>query len=208
MTATLPTPTTVEAPRKRYNGVKMTLEEFLRLPDDGVEREYLNGRAYENDEVYEMTKRNRRHCRTAANISTFLKIWADQQPKPRGEVLTGEIGVRLRPKSDVHVGMDVAYLSPELSEATPEDAVYVAGVPIVAVEIASPSDTFDRIKDTVDDYLDAGVTAVWILNPYDRTVAIYRAGEPVRLLNEEGRLENESYLPGFAVAVADLFAKS
>lgn len=207
MTATLPSPTTEQATRNRYNGVKMTLEEFLRLPDDGVEREYLSGTVYENDEVYEMTKRNRRHCRTAATISKLLGNWIDNQPEPRGEVLTGEIGVKLRPKAKAHVGMDVAYLSPELSEATPEDAVYVIGVPVLAVEIASPSDTFDRIHDTVDDYLDAGVTAVWILNPYDRTLAIYQADEPVRLLNEKGRIKDQSYLPGFAVGVADLFAK-
>ena len=204
--------TTLESPpqqtgRKSYNGVTMTLEEFLQLPDDGVEREYLNGRVYENDEVYEMTKRNRRHCRAASKLDGRLQQWLEQQPEPRGEVLSGEVGVKLRPDTDTHVGMDLAYLSPELSEATPEDAVYVEGVPTLAVEIASPSDTVERIHDTVDDYLAAGVAAVWVLNPYDRTLAIYQKDQAVRLLNENQQLNDEPYLPGFAVEVAALFAK-
>ena len=154
-----------------------------------------------------MTVRNRRHCRTVANVSAYLSEWVRQQPEPRGEVLTGEIGVRLDPASESHVGIDVAYISPELSEATPEEAVWVAGVPVLTVEILSPSDTVQDIMEKVNAYVTAGVVAAWVLNPYDRTLAIHRHGRAVRVLGADERVEGEDYLPGFAVGIAELFDK-
>src|SRR5688572_3039530 len=115
----------------------MTTEELLALPDDGVDRELIRGQLRERP----MTKRSRPHSRTEAMIAHLLLEWSRRQPKPHGEVLSGEAGVRIRKNPDTTVGIDVCYVSPETAAGTPENASWVDGPPVLAVEILSRSDT-------------------------------------------------------------------
>ncbi|MBX6312792.1 MAG: Uma2 family endonuclease [Isosphaeraceae bacterium] len=88
----------------------------------------------------------------------LLKLWLDTQPEPRGEVLSGEAGFRLRGTKDSPVGIDVAYASsPELVTATGAEERIYDGPPVLAVEILSPSDTQEEVVEKVDLYLEAGV---------------------------------------------------
>jgi Uma2 family endonuclease len=115
----------------------MTTEEFLALPDDGTERMLIRGQLWEKP----VTRRNPRHGHSESRIAQYLWNWLDLQLEPRGEVFDGEIGFRLRRNPDSTVGIDVAYISAELSAALPEDASLIDGSPVLAVEILSPSNT-------------------------------------------------------------------
>ena len=95
----------------------MTTEEMLALPDDGIDRELIEGRLREKP----MTMRNRRHSRLEIRIGRFLDCWLDTQTEPFGEVVGGEAGFRLRRDPDTSVGIDVAYVSPETIANTPGD---------------------------------------------------------------------------------------
>src|SRR5690242_760867 len=112
-----------------------TTEEMLALPDDGMDRELIRGQLRERP----MTMRNRRHSRIEARVSHDLVRWLDTQPEPRGEVVAGEAGFRLRRDPDSSVGIDVAYVSAEVAAATPERSAFFEGPPVLAVEILSPS---------------------------------------------------------------------
>ncbi len=46
--------------------------------------------------------------------------------------------------------------------------------PLLCVEILSPEDTLSRTNARVQDYLDFGVPVVWVVDPRERTVWIYR----------------------------------
>ena len=81
----------------------LTTEQLLAMPDDGKERWLIHGELREKV----MTRRNRGHSRLEAVIAKLLGVWNDQQPPPRGEVLVGEAGVRLRRNPDTTVGIDV-----------------------------------------------------------------------------------------------------
>jgi hypothetical protein len=85
----------------------MTVEQFLALPDDGVERDLIRGELREKP----TTRRNRLHARTEARIGYFLLAWLEQQPSPRGDVLSGEVGCILRHEPATTVGIDVVYVS-------------------------------------------------------------------------------------------------
>jgi Uma2 family endonuclease len=154
-----------------------------------------------------MTKRNRKHSRALIKLGRILGNWLDMQPEPRGELVGGEAGFHIRRDPDTGVGIDLAYLSPELSAATPEDAVYVDGVPVLAVEVLSPSEKLEDILDKVREYLSAGVAQVWLVEPEFRTVTVYRAGAEPQLFNAHAELSGEPELPGFRVKVADIFSK-
>ena len=77
---------------------------------------------------------------------------------------------------------------------------------MLLVEILSPSDTQEQIDEKIDDYLRAGVAVVWIIDPHDKTVLIYRKGAAPELVNINQELCGDPELPGFRVPVAQIFA--
>jgi Uma2 family endonuclease len=189
----------------------MTAEEFLALPDDGVERWLIRGKLREKPATCSpggkpMTVRNRWHSKMMTAISHFLEAWRRTQPEPRGEVLSGEAGCRLRGTADSIVGIDVAYISAEVAARPSEETALIDGVPILVVEILSPSDTQEEIDEKIDEYLRAGVALVWVIDTHDRTVTIYRPNEEPELVNVRQELTAEPHLPGFRVRVGELFA--
>src|SRR5947209_2923066 len=95
----------------------MTTEEMLALPDDGVERWLIRGQLREKP----MTVRNRWHSRLVVRLGKLLDNWLDQRPLPRGSVLGGEAGCRLRRTPDSTVGIDVVYIGPELAAQESDD---------------------------------------------------------------------------------------
>jgi Uma2 family endonuclease len=54
-------------------------------------------------------------------------------------------------------------------------------------------------------WVETGVRITWIVHPDQRTVAVYEPGGVVHLVRNDGRLDGGDVLPGFRVAVADLF---
>ncbi len=179
----------------------VTTEELLALPSDGVDRWLIRGRLREKP----MTVRNRWHSCIMGHVTYFLRAWLEQQSGPRGAVLVGEAGCRLRRTPDSTVGIDVVYIGPDLAAQEPADTSLIDGVPVLAVEILSPEDTVEEINEKVDEYLAASVPLVWVIDPHDRTVLVYRPGAEPELFNVRQDLSGEPHLPGFRVPVAEFF---
>jgi Uma2 family endonuclease len=179
----------------------MTTEEMLALPENGMDRELINGELRE----YPMTKRNQWHSGTEANIAYYLKGWRDQNADRGGRVVSGEAGFRLRRNPDTTVGIDVAYISAEVVANTPREAAFFEGPPVLAVEILSPSDRQEEIAEKVRAYLETGVALVWLVDPEFRTVLVHRPDAEPELFNVRQELAGGAHLPGFRVAVAKLF---
>jgi len=189
--------------------IRMTTEEMLALPDDGTERWLIAGelrerRPTEGKRSYGLL-RDRRHSRAMIRVGKFLDNWLDEQPQPRGQVLGGEAGVRLSHDPETTVGIDVAYVSAEVIVQQTGDTTLIDGVPTLAVEILSPKDTVEDIHEKMMVYRQAGVPLVWVLDPYDQTVTVYRADAEPALFNVRQELSGEPHLPGFRVPVARLF---
>jgi Uma2 family endonuclease len=183
----------------------MTTEEMLALPDDGTDRWLIAGELRERSKERAMTRRNRLHCRVTTRVAKFLDNWLDEQPGPRGQVLTGEAGVILERNPDSTVGVDVTYVSADVMARQTEDSTQIEGIPTLAVEILSPNDTFEEVNEKIDTYLAAGVPIVWIIDPYRRTVTVYRPDTEPELFTVRSELAAEPHLPGFRVPVARLF---
>jgi Uma2 family endonuclease len=181
----------------------MTAEELLALPDDGIDRELIRGELREHP----ISTRSAPHCRATANLNGLIWSWWRTQPEPRGELYTGDIRIRLQRDPDTFVGIDLAYISAELASRTPEDALFIDGIPVLAIEIFSPSDTVAEIAEKTESYLEAGVPLVWEVNPFSKTVAVYRPGQPPELFNVTHELTAEPHLPGLRIPVAEIFAR-
>jgi Uma2 family endonuclease len=82
-------------------------------------------------------------------------------------------------------------------------------VPDVAAEVISPNDTHYDVLAKVEEYLGAGVSLVWIVNPNTRTVQIYRREQSeARFLHEDDELTGEDVLPDFRCQVRDIFPRA
>ena len=87
--------TAIEQARTSWQGVEMSVEEFLTLPDDGTHRE-LDPResceelGHDNEESISQLEI------VISDRSKLLANWMDLQPEPRGEVVGGEAGFWLK----------------------------------------------------------------------------------------------------------------
>jgi Uma2 family endonuclease len=180
----------------------MTEEEFLALPEhDGVHRELIRGELRERP----MTTRSFAHSIVIISVGHKLKTWIERQPEPRGCVVGGEARVRLRADQPTFVGVDVAYVPPDMKPAGSRKAKYVDGPPVLVVEVLSPHDEYEDITDKVAEYLDAGVPIVWVIDPAFSTVTVYRPDAKPQLFNADQEITAEPHLPGLRFAVAELF---
>src|SRR5262249_39406421 len=130
-----------------------------------------------------MTVRSRWHGRIMARVAQLLENWRDQQAEPRGSVMCGEVGVRLRRDPDTSLGVGGIHVSPELAAHEPDDTTMVDGVPVLVVEILSPSTTQEQIHEKLATYREVAVPLVWVIDPFDRTVRIYRPGKEMESVN-------------------------
>lgn len=178
----------------------MTVEEFLAIPEDGISRELIRGQLRERG----VTIHNRFHARVTTRIARLLDDWLEGQPEPRGEILTGEAGFRLRGTRDSLVGIDLAYVSAALIAETDATKLIYDGPPILAVEILSPSDTHQSIVEKVAVSVAAGVI-VWEVDPDFRRVGVHRPGRGPQTYGADAELTTEPELPGFRVPVSRLF---
>jgi Uma2 family endonuclease len=180
----------------------MTTEELLAMQSNGMERWLIDGQLREKP----MTVRNRTHSRIMVRSSKFLDNWNDERPEPRGLVLCGEAGCRLRRNPDTTIGADVVYVAANLAVQEPDDTTLIDGVPTLIVEILSPSDVLEEIEAKIDLYQKVGVPLIWVIDPHDRTITIYRLDAEPELVNIRQELTGEPHLPGFRVAAAEIFA--
>jgi Uma2 family endonuclease len=79
--------------------------------------------------------------------------------------------------------------------------------PDLVVEVLSPGNTGIEVQTKLDEYLEAGVPLVWIVNPDPRTIRAYRNDGTTRLYRTTDVVEQEPGLPGFRFAVADIFPR-
>lgn len=179
----------------------MRTEQLLALPEDGTERWLIAGELREQP----TTIRNRFHSRSIVRVARFLDCWLDEQPQPRGQILGAEVGIILRHDPDTTVGVDVVDVPADVMVRQTDEPTLIDGVPILAVEILSPSVVIEDVNEKIDAYLEAGVALAWIVDPYYRTVKVHRADAKPELFNVRQELTAEPHLPGFRLPVARLF---
>ncbi len=177
----------------------ITAGEFFHMPEpaDGSKQELVRGEivmvpppGFEHGDV---------QCGVGALLRTFVKS------RGLGRV-TVESGVVTECDPDTVRGPDVAFWSADrLPLDQPRPQGYPAVAPDLCVEIRSPGDRPGEIQEKVREYLNRGVLIVWVVDPRQRTVTVYRSPDEGRVLHESATLSGEEVLPGFICRVAELF---
>jgi Uma2 family endonuclease len=118
----------------------------------------------------------------------------------------GEVGIYTRRNPDRVRGADIVFLSSKrLTGNLPQGYLDVA--PDLVVEIISPHDRWIDIREKITEYFALGVHRVWLVNPRNRTVLVYRSATEMQELAEGDPLVGEGVLEGFALPVETLFRR-
>jgi len=122
-----------------------------------------------------------------------------------GVVLGAETGFQIAQNPDTVRAPDVAFIRAErVGGKLPRG--FFPGAPDLAVEVLSPNDRASEVLAKVQEWLDAGCRAVWVVDPATRTVTIYRGRREALILTSTDTLGGGELLPGFSAAVARFFA--
>jgi Uma2 family endonuclease len=73
--------------------------------------------------------------------------------------------------------------------------------PDFVIELRSESDRIKPLQDKMQEYLASGLRLGWLINPQDRTVEIYRAGQAVEVMPLPATVSGEDVLPGFVLEI-------
>jgi Uma2 family endonuclease len=179
----------------------ITEEDLLRLPQDGQKYELVDGEI-------RVSPAGARHGAVAVRLT--IRLGAFVLERKLGHVFESSTGFRWPGRK---AGPD-NLRSPDLSfvaagrfadERAPEGFVEFA--PDLAVEVLSPSDRRRDVLEKVGEYLDAGTRLVWVLDPAERSAAVYRRRlTDVRsVVGDDSVLEGEDVVPDFTCRLRDLF---
>lgn len=121
-----------------------------------------------------------------------------------GRVIGGEVGIYTRRRPDRVRGADIAFVSQErLAGSTTKGYLQIA--PELVVEIVSPTDRWQDMRQKIEEYFAIGVQWVWIVEPDHRDVLVYSSSTAMRKFGESDTLTGEGVLEGFSLPVAELF---
>lgn len=82
------------------------------------------------------------------------------------------------------------------------------GAPDLAIEIVSPSETAEILRDKIIDYLKAGSEQVWVMYPKTKEIHIYEGeySNTVKIYGENDVFEAPTLFPSLKIAVKNCFA--
>ena len=179
---------------------RMTYDDLLLLPDDGLRHELIDGVHYVTASPVT------RHQRILRKLAVEIELWL--RDHPIGEMFFAPLDVVLT-RYDVVVP-DLIYVSAERSEGIEEKGLFAA--PDLAVEILSPSTR--RRDETLKRrlYERVGVSEYWLIDPGSDLVSLSRRdgerlvhAEALTSLNDDTL--RSSLFPGFALRLRGLFER-
>lgn len=142
---------------------------------------------YESDEV-------------SIELAAQLRNWV--RPRKLGRV-TGSSAGFILPNADTRAP-DVSFVRAERLRESPRRFAELA--PDLMVEVKSPTDNLLTLREKVQNFLALGTQVGIVINPETHTVEVYRPGDEVaELLGDGDFLQVPELLPGWSVAIADLW---
>jgi Uma2 family endonuclease len=194
-TAMLPHSTEMSAPRLLTAADLAALPS--ELPSGTVRYELDNGR------LVIMPPPGDIHGAVESNFAADLKIQGER--RGLGKARSGDVGIVLHRNPDRVVGADAVFIASSSLPLRLSREGYLETIPELVVEVRSKNDTDAEIQKKVSDYLAAGVRVVWVAEPAARIVTAYRVGQAPQLIGESETLTAEDIIPGFRLAVRDVF---
>lgn len=143
------------------------------------------------------------HGICAAEIGSRLNVHV--KTHQLGYVCGAETGFKIAQNPDTVRAPDAAFVRQTSIERQGIVKGYWEGAPDLAVEVISPGDTYAEVAEKVEEWLTAGCTMVWVINPRRETVEVYRSNEDFTVLRGTDILDGGDVVEGFQCQVQDIF---
>jgi Uma2 family endonuclease len=176
---------------------KLTLQEFLALPEGEPYCELING------EAISQVSPKRFHCGVQKAILFLLAPWTEN----RGFFYQEWAVILTRQGQDWVPIPDLLYVSYDrLAADWPEDGPCPVA-PELVIEIISPGQTFGEMVEKATDYLSAGVLRVWVVDPKAQSITVFSSdAAPVTYRGD--RLLTDPLFPGLELSAQQVFQKA
>lgn len=180
-------------------GVKLTYDDFVHFPDDGLRHELIDGIHYVTPSP------NITHQKLVGRLYLAIGSWL--QTHPVGEVFLSLLDVVLS-QFDV-VEPDLLYVSHQRASSI-LTAANIRGTPELVIEIGSPG---TRKRDETikrELYERAGVHEYWFVDPDRKVVRVYRLDgsrfeEPIELTSERREVLTTPLIAGLELKLTEIF---
>ncbi|MGD1716813.1 Uma2 family endonuclease [Dapis sp. BLCC M172] len=140
------------------------------------------------------------------NITAYLCGLIELYSRPKKLGVTCDSSTAFNLKSGNKLSPDISFVSKDrLLGLKRLPKGYFQGSPDFAVEVISPNNTFEELHQKIVEYFENSCRLVWVINPDEKSILVYHKPEPDKLLQLTDNLDGEDILPGFTLAVADLF---
>jgi Uma2 family endonuclease len=135
-------------------------------------------------------------------ITAQLENWSSQNNL--GVAFDSSTGFKLPNGADR--SPDASWVKKERWEAlTPEQQARFAPLcPDFVVELCSPSDSIEKVRAKMREYIENGARLGWMLERKNQQVEIYRPNQEVEILQSPTTLSGEDVLPGFVLNLKDI----
>lgn len=180
----------------KHTSRSVTADELLQMNADGVRHELIRGL------LREMPLLGEEHGWVTGKLSAILGHFILESKL--GRFVAAETGFLLERNPDTVRAPDFAFTRAERLVG-PATKKYATIPPDLVIETVSPNDRPGEIAEKVAAWLRWGVPLVWVIDPDSRTVAIHRQAKDVVVLNEGQFLEGEDVVPGFRLAVEEIW---
>ena len=174
----------------------VSLEEYLGNPADYEHCEWVDGR------VESVNVGSKKHSRIQSLASKYFVDYFLEQP-------IGYVGSELHCR--LGIGGQTRYRLPDLAVVLGDenpDEPYLDRAPDLAIEIRSPEDSITWLLKKAGEYLANGCKLVWLVIPEEESVWVVTAGGKLEALVKGETVRCGDVLPGFELAVKDLFPGS
>jgi Uma2 family endonuclease len=174
---------------------RLTLEEFLKLPERKPALQFLNG------VVTQKVTPKGRHSALQLELGEYFNRAGRRQKIARAftELRTTYAGAS--PVPDV-----VVYRWDRIPRApTGELADEFFEPPDIAIEIVSPKQSMPKLRKLCQWYVDNGVPIALLVEPGDHSITLFRPGAPPEKLQGTDQIDFDAIIPGLRLVVQDLF---
>jgi len=169
-------------------------EQLLNMGDVGP-CELVDGR------IIPMSPAGAEHGTIEGNIAYLLNSYI--RPRSLGWVLTGEVGIYTRHDPDRVRAADVAFVSKGQIDSIPSGFLDIP--PELVVEIVSPSDRWQDLRDKIDEYFLIQVQTLWIVEPKTQTIMVYSSPTTATKYDNAQIVVVTETLTGLEVSVSEVF---
>ena len=176
---------------------KLTLEEFLNLPEDDVNYEFVDGQAIPKVSPKFF------HSTLQAALLVLIRLWC----KGKGRVGTEWAVILKRQGKDWVPVPDLTYISYERLPASWKRNEACPATPELVIEIISPDQTSKEFEEKAKDYLAAGVSIVWVVDPEAMSIRVFLPDGSSQVYTDNLLIVNP-LLPGLELTTRQVFEEA